>query len=806
MCATAKDSRGQLGVITKQERAEGEAARLRQFLELRRSGRTIDEAQREVGLSLPHTTLNRRLAKLEASGIEGLLEHRHPPPAKVTPEILGFVEGLAHANALMRTEEIALQVERRFGIAVSLRRLQVILKGSNLAHPVSRFPSAAHKAARVSLESDVAESLKEVTELDGAGLALLPLASELTGYGKGMVEAIQERVGRLEAPEVPLEVDRSNRNEKGQFLAEYNDVRPRQDPNVGAVFESVESKRTQKDLTRLSILKTSSATLEKKVHALMALPAVSEKGHFDGVTEPRGEWLLSLGGPDYMPETLAKFGRELKYAGVSEALLECHAGLWHRELKQSLGDDAACAVLYIDATSKPLWTEQFHLSGKVATLGRVMPCVETVLIDTGAGVPLYMRSFSGHAPLVKHALPLVHELEAAIGEGMLGRLTVIDGEMDSVALFKEFDRDWNGEKRWFITPLRTQQVPEPEKIEGYHHLVPYRDGDWISAGIGWIELVDSKDRKAPPYRARAIVMERRTKRTQAVFASNAPAELFTNEQLLDAFFARWPAQESIFRQLNGGVAFKAAHGYGKRKIQNITVIDARTKLAAQIEAGTQRLEKARSAEVEVAQQIHVLEIEQRRHQRLEESAQHTQVLLRNEAKAHTAAYHDREADEQRAHEAAEKSGLQLKIARAEHGSRHAKSQAIEQNIEDKRLEHVKLASRVEIYQTDVELDQILSIFKLGFALLVQVLLHRFFGGMAIELNTFVRQILALSGTRTRTKTTEVISFRATRRNPQMMQRLEDACAKINAIGHVNSDGRKVRFELSWPPGTRNHAA
>ena len=115
-----------------------------------------------------------------------------------------------------------------------------------------------------------------------------------------------------------------------------------------------------------------------------------------------------------------------------------------------------------------------------------------------------------------------------------------------------------------------------------------------------------------------------------------------------------------------------------------------------------------------------------------------------------------------------------------------------------------LESRREIYQTDVELDQILSVLKTGFLLLLQALIHTFFGSMRIDLMRFAAQILMMPGTRIRTDTTETVRFIAHRRNPEMMDALEKACQTFNALRHHHG-GRLVRFELYWPPGIRKHA-
>jgi len=732
-----------------------------------------------------------------------LVDHRHPPPSPLTPEIRGFIVGVGESDRSMPTRAIQAQAAQRFGRQFSLRSVEDVLKSAGLARSLELFkPKGPIAEASATTAEATSAARTEREDLGGAGLAWLRVASELTGYGRAMAQVVSEVARSVPPPAEPIPVDRSHRDERGQFLREYNAPRARLDPQVGAVFESVDDKRVKKDLTRLSIRGTKPETIENKLLALMALPVVSDRGRFDGVTEPRGEWLASLGTHDYMPETLAKFARELKWAEASHPLMQRHAALWYEQLQPSLGEDPSAVVLYVDATTKPLWTNFFHKSGRVATLGRVMPCLETALIHTGSGVPLYLNTFAGHVPLVKNVLPLIHEMENAIGEGMLGRLTVIDGEMNAVALFKQFDADVNprtGEKgRYFITPLSHAQVKSLDAVQGLSSLVPYREGDWI--GGGWLDLVDSKDRKAKPYRARVIVLERRTKQTFTVYASNAPREEYADDVLMNAYFRRWPAQEHVIRELNGAVAFKTVHGYGKRRVVNITVVDELTKLEAQIERIDQRLQKARTEEREAFAQRHEAEENNQARQWWKEGAQRWQEHVGERNKAHTDTFQRAATDAREASVGARESAVALDKVTADHCDALAKVAALEERLIKKRTDVRVLESQREIYQNDVELDQILAVLKLGCALLVQFLLHRFFGGLAIEFNTFIREIFELPGVRIRTATTETIQFRGNRRNPKMMALLDEACHRFNALDHRRGD-RVVRFEISWPPGS-----
>lgn len=811
--------------LSAEDAARVEASQLREMESLQMAGMTWDEAMGEVGLRLPHSTLRSRLAKLHEKGAQGLMDQRHPPEPEFTEAMRGFAIGLRRLSPAMPTKEIGQKLKEAFGWVGSIRRLEAVLQAAGIAHHRGAPRRLARKeegkkpgreaggalSSEQSVESlspTVSEPIVEEKELGGAGLALLKLIDELTGYSRAMAEQIQELALAVPEPANPVPVDRSHRDERGHFLPEYNAPRLRTDPEVGAVFDSVESKRQEKDLTRLSLRKISVENIQAKILALMALPVVSESGRFDGVTEPRGEWLESLGGHDYMPETLMKFARELKYLGVSGSLIELHASFWYRELSPSLGEEASQLILYVDATDKPYWTEFFHKSGRVATVGRVMPCLETILIHTGAGVPLHLKTFAGHVSLVKHLLPMLHEMEAAIGKGMLGRITVVDGEMNCVALFKEFDadRDREGKSRLFITSLDSPQVADLSRIQSRSPWLPYRDGDRIAGGF--IDLLDSHDKNAPPYRARAILLERRGKKTISGYVTNAPdsedkagdREGFDNPQLLDIYFRRWPAQELVFRDLNKAVHFKEVHGYGKQKVVNLTVIDQLETLAVQTQRAQERLEKHQVAADEMASELGaVAKTLSKTTQKLQRdnNTPHLVLTVTTPKGTQKAVFQDQATlDLEHEHDKLQEKRERFQEHRQEEMTKVKRLQA---RIEALTVERAQLEDRRLIYQTDVELDQILSVFKLGFALLFQALLHRFFDGLPIEFNRFLVNIFALRGRRVVTPSTETIYLRANRRNPELMQKLEEACVKINALGHQR-EGRRVRVEVSWAPG------
>lgn len=776
--------------------AKDEAADLREIERLRREkGVPYAKGMKRVGRVLPHSTFRRRRKRLKLSGEEGLLDRRHAPPTRLTPQIRGFIEGAGRTDPGLSVESIIKLVSQQFKLEDDFkpRTIEAVLQRAGLARPQVRFTSQVQPATlRAAANPPVEEPLA------AAGMMWLTVGDDLVGYTLGQAEAIQELTQEVPPPTPVTPEEREHRDDEGRFLPTYNAPQERKDPEVGAKFESVDVKRVDKDLGRMKIVGCRLETLRAKLLALMALPMVTDCGHFDGATDVRGTYLAGLGGIDYMPATLDKFARELKYLDAAGAMQQRHAQIWYRVTSTWGGKEVCCSILYVDTTTKELWTAHFHKSGRVAMLGRVMPCVDTVLINQGAGVPLWIQTYSGHVALVKNVLPQIDALEAAIGEGMLGRLTVLDGEMDSVALFKEFDlRD-----RYFIAPLDSSRVKGLNSIEGLRHLDPYRDGDWI--GGGYLLLNDSLDRKAPPYRCRVIVLQRRTKETTTVFGTNAPPKPFTNKFLLDTFFARWPKQEGVFRQLNSVAAFKSTNGYGKQRVLNITVIDEMTKLSAQLEGLSVRHQAVHERSARTAADLHKREVELRRATRTLDSVKRSRDALRQAGKTKTIAY-SRQGERKLAAQS-EYDRLKPIVAEAKRRNETAleKEAATDKQITQKREKKSLLESMREIFQTDVGLDLILSILKTGFLLVLQYVLRTFFGGMKIDLLTFANHILLLPGVRIRTDTTETIRFYAHRRNPEMMAALEKACDLFNALRH-HHDGRLIRFEVFWPPGPKDHA-
>jgi hypothetical protein len=758
-------------------RAREEAAKLREVQRLRDAeGMTIHEALEAVGDPMPHSSFHARMDRLRLEGEEGLVDKRiSGPTSKVTQAIRGFLVGVARSQLNLPAEDMIPLVQEQYGVTLAKRSVQGILQAEGVARPRG-MPGHAVRKERI----------------EGLGLQIIKVVDERIGYTEKLARAIKEKAVSVAAPKPAIPLDRFGRNEEGQFVSEYNAPRPRRDPQVGAVFESVDVKRAEKDLTRLTLRTCWSETIQRKLLCMMALPMVCDGGRFNAATDPRGALLAGLGHIPYMPATLQKIAGELKYLAVSTRLLDTHASFWLEHMKDCLGTEPTGLLVYVDGTLKPLWTEFFHKSGKVSSVGRVMPCLESVLLCAGPGVPLYVQTFSGHAPLVHHLIPTLEAVEQATGNGMFSRLTVVDGGANAFELLRELHNATP--RRHFITALRSDQITE-KRIKGLRAFYEYRDGDWITEST--IKLHNSKNPKEEPLELRAIYIEQRGKGTLLGLTSNAPKEGFNTVDLANAFYSRWPSQEGVIRDLKGGTAFGTIHGYGKSRVLNVSVLTEIEKLQGQISKLETRRDKDAQQKAIAEKNLHDVAVAYRRSQRLLDTADRYTNRLRRAEKTHTKVYRDAEVKQRELSLQTREAACALKEANNDERVASAKLETIDNTLQTKQREKSTLESQCEIYQTDVELDQTCSVVKLGWLCLIWTALHEFFDGIHMEIKTFMNEVLALPGYRIRTATVETIQLIANPRNRPVMKKLEKACERISALKHKRGH-RVVRFALVWP--------
>jgi hypothetical protein len=587
----------------------------------------------------------------------------------------------------------------------------------------------------------------------GAGLALLSAADAALGLSQALGKAALE-AGRLtaaqqvqvEAPQRGLE----ERNERGQFTASYN-AAWREGVEAGRADERwapEAHKRATRPLGELATLQQSPERLGMKLLCMGVTPLLTERRGFEGLVALPGQWLELLGGPAYMPATLAKSLAELALLDVGAALWDAHAGQWFEVSRRWSENGPAWLrlVAYIDATQDPYWTRHYALSGKVSRVGRVMPCLTRVALASGPGVPLLVETHPGTAPLKRHVLSLLRRADRQIGPGEVGRLTILDAEAASAELFMELA----AEQRLFITVLKGGPF-KAVTVESQGAWVSYRERDQVR------ELTLRMGGKGAPaggLALRGVEMTRSDGRRpkSTIFATNAPLEEFETAHVPAAYLSRWPHQEQLFRDARNGGGLQRSHGYGGDHVTHVALATRLERAHAGVTRAEKNLLRAESVELDIAE---------------------------------AAAANDDPAV------SIHRDTLAVAVKQARQAKRALeKAQA---NVE--RLETMPR----EIYRRDTHRDNIATCLKLTALMLIEYVLKEYFGGLKMEWRRFLEETIPLPVTCRTSKERLLYQIHANVRQPQRTDQLRQACEVINSR-RLRRDGRALRFEVIDPVG------
>ena len=726
----------------------------------------------------------------DAEGFDGLIDWRISPPSPMPPAVREAICTLRRADPNYVVADIVAHVGKHHGFETSETKVKRVLKSAGLhRRPGPSGASARGGAGRLEL----------------GGMRLVEAAAVETGYLEAITQGVVEHVADLPRPAEPSPISTSDRDEYGRFLPSYSErYRKGADDEIGPGFASVSLKRAGMDPDRFQVSQVSQEVIERKLYGVLVSPLLGN-GRWDGIRVSRGELLEELCGFAYMPATLEKFTGELKYAGVSSTLWEIHARLWLEQTK-AWGDERRAAVLYVDGSTKPVWTTLFSQSTKVSSVGRTMPGLEQVVFHSGYGVPLWMVTHSGRAPLIREIPRMLTKMEETWGSSAVGRIVVIDAEANSVPFLKGLEQSEEG--RGWVTRLRPGWA-ESKRIFNRTNYQAYRDGDRVRVGVADFSDPEIKGGK---FRMRVVEVERRT--TGKVTYLGASTKLDEREwkakELADLYFDRWPNQEANFRAVNQATESKQVHGYGKRLVDNVSVLTELDELNGKIRGGHERLERQQEQQDERARELREVERALARRTRRQHTVRRkiegrelvgkgvplsTQKLVKEQLEL------GREIAER--NEAVSKQRTKLEEA-------NGRVQRTEKRLQTWQERQRLLQDRRRIFAHDVELDSLFSLLKVGLTLLVTYVLKELLGDARMEVSTFLDRVATLPASIRTTPQLEIVTFEYNRRDPEVMGLLQVHRDAINERGLRLRSGRTLRIAVEEapeksrppPPGSR----
>lgn len=776
--------------------ADEEARLLAAALERVRGGESRRVAFAELAPDGLYPSLVKRLQRFEEGGRDALIDRRAPRAyrQKVTDEVLGSVRVLAHLHPELHSAELAAKLQEVTGVALGGSTMREVLR--ELALPRRRGrPTGGGGTGGVAV---AAEEEVEVTVLALAGAELLIGLEAHVGAVRSLTEAVGRHLEALPAPEGEVADDRDHRDGQGRFQASYNRKDERTDPDLGARFGSVAEHRKTKDLPAMQVVGRSPTSRYRKDLTLFLLPVVVDGPRWSALRHWRGQHLEELVGVAYQPATLDKYTRELKHAGASEAARDALAAFWLGQEGVARDPITGAAVLYADGSTKPLWTDHYTRSTKVSKTGRVQPATTTLMLNSGAGTPLIFEAWSGGASLPQQVLGLLARWEKAAGAGTARRLLVVDRECHSAALFKALDEAGV----LFIVPVRRSSAGPTARWEELGPWEPLDvatpDGPELREAKLWLN--DSKARNQP-LQLRAITRRRGADDDGATWATNAPHEEFAGRDILRLYGSRWAHQEHVFRDANGAVGLDAHHGYGKHKVTNVAVVDRLERLQGKIKRANGALEPLRTSlrEAEQAEKVQAAVNDRVEARRAAELAALGRQIQRNGPE--TAENLERYQAVQAYERALPLMRAQLQTWRDESRRCREEIAALEADIAQCTASHAAWEHRTEIYTVDVELDEIMTAYKLSFLNLAHLLMRDYLD-VNWQVDTLIRSVLTLPGERHRTASTETVRIYHQPRDPAAMRAVELACERLNALQLTRGEDEKrrhLRFELEPLP-------
>jgi transposase len=695
---------------------------------------------------------------IEEKGIDGLIDQRNKGNhLKFTEEIKNFVKGLLNRDRSLTSENVEKEIYKEFGISISITAINDFRRENNLTliRTKEDFISVKESGA-----SEIAMALaKETGIIDAITDSICFAVEKMKGSQKFKESALNPK-------------DHSDLRIKGKFTKEYN-----KSPQVSSLrFKSIDEKIDNKRFNSMRIFSLTRESIMRHTLALFSLPIVTSNGKVRSIDNPRGNALEYLCGFNYKASTLDMHIRDLKYLQMSNLLIETTAKFWIDFWNSRTKTDNIFACYYLDGNTKALWSSKSCHKGKVAMLGRVMNCLEQVFIHDGQGHPLYFQTFNGHADFGENALKMVDKISDYLDKNTdlgiqfaVNRILIMDSGGNGVKTLREM----SGSGYHFITMLDSNQVKD-RKVKFVTEKKRYEFGDAFLTEFT-IELEDSLE-KGYIYTARAVQVNWDNGRT-CVLITSLPKSIFSNDNVVKSYFDRWPAQELSFKDMKSGVNINRAVGCTKKLIDNEKVLLKIEELQQAISIIEKDLDLPLKKIRWIERSLQLKIDEERRYRE-------RSIVVNGERKL---------------------PGLEEKILkniRSDINSLKMRIKAIElddeksfNSLKIKKAELARIIDKKKIYSVDVELDQIMTCFKISFANICSYFLEKCFNGERMTLQQIFETIFELRGKVTIDGNQRNIMIERNIKQENLMKKLEFAFNCLNSLGIKDIYGNRYNFNF-----------
>ena len=709
-------------------------------------------------------------------GLEALIDARLPREPTLSRECEAIIQAARQADPTVTVARV-LEILKE-------QRIKVLPSASTIKRHFARVDGRRKYAQRK------AQAQEQVVELPFAGGELL-LAAELESGAMAALTSEVEKIA-MEAREASEgrepERDVENRDRNGHFTATYNRKRRRKPgEQIASYLRSAEEKAAGRVPSWARFVQEGRESLEPKIEMLTLAPLVSATKGWDALRAPDVAGLETLTGFAYMPSTLQKMTSALALSGGGPRLLAAVGENWHRVAQERWQERGEMAALYVDNHAKEVWSSLFTQSGKVSNLNRVMPCITTTYVHTGAGTPLVAGVNSGAAPLAPQLVELVKEVEKRLGEeGEVKRAVVIDAEGSTFDILETFAR----EGRVIVTPLKPSRVPglELTYTPGSYYR-PYREKDQLRVASAVLTHKSTGRR----LELGALLVRREHRESDTVLLTTGLALGMQGRELADLYFERWPLQENFFKE-QAAVGLNEHRGNSGRIVTNLAVATELERLESRMRRDEEELARLASQRQPLSQE---LEEARREHQRtagmLETRRGRIDALVEG-GKTEGKAFIRAATEHQQALATSERTRQEFNAAQKRLEQQVEREGELQARLAKSAERRAHLEPQRNIRQLDVALDSVLTAAKLTLALLITFVLREYFSGRPMTPYTFMSRIFGIKGRRISRPDEEQIVFYENPRDPEMSQALAEACHELNKRNLIRH-GRRLLYSI-----------
>jgi len=326
----------------------------------------------------------------------------------------------------------------------------------------------------------------------------------------------------------------------------------------------------------------------------------------------------------------------------------------------------------------------------------------------------------------------------------------------------------------YITILDTNQM-NARKFKHQSPTERYRYGEAELTDCR-IEMRDSKES--------TYIYESRAVRTcwnngkECCLVTSIPKSVFDASEVVQAYFDRWPYCEKQYAMMKAATCFYQIVGYGKKHQDDNNMIERIKKLEdrlhslhlelkeplSQVQAKEQELMKLCEKERQLKEQSTIKDGKRIQSKKNQDALENCQRNIRKIQRA-------------------------MKKIEAPFKERFKKLRQI-------RKEFARIQGKDKIYHVDVELDQLLTSFRLTLANILAFLARVILDNLHIEMNTLIQSILFLSGSVDQTSDIRKICLNENKKDPKFMAVLSKGLKELNLLKIRHPSGKIYEFELT----------